>query len=768
MRLSYSRMIRIKLVLGVLCATVALVGWSPSAHAQSGRAVSGHVVDPQDVPIAGARILAKDGRVLAVTDLSGQFSVPADTPAIEVTAPGFSSAAVIVDGSLPPQITLKPVAEAQSVSVTAYLSPVGLLDSPASTRNLTTTELNEAASPVLDDKIRQIPGAELFRRTSSLVANPTSQGISLRGLGSTAASRTLVLSDDIPVLDPYGAWVHWEEFPELSVKSVNVVRGGVSDLYGSSAIGGVINVVPVRPAGNTLDLLGSYGSENTTDDGFLGSLQSGKWSGLAAGGLVRTDGYITTAPSERGTVDVPSNVHSETGLVEIDRSFLSTGRAFLRGSVLNEARSNGTPVQTNATRLWRYATGADWTASSGGSLVFRVFGDDENYRQSFSIIAANRDSEALNRIGYTPAQELGAATHWTQPIGAKVVVVGGADTHDVRATDFETSYKFNEPTGTLDTSARQRQTGVYGEGMWTPTKWTIAAGGRIDHFSNFDANQWTSPPLAYNSLPNISETVFDPRLGVARRLTNNFSLTASAFRAYRAPTQNELYRTGQVGEELTKPNPNLRSERATGWETGFVLLARYNTYLRASYFWTQVNRPITALTVSTTPTLITEVRENLGQIESRGVSLDVETVPLRWLSLIGGYQYADATVTKFSQQAVTVACGHPDTTLIGCRIPQVPQNTGTLQARFSYPKIGVLSLQGRMTGSQFDNDLNTYLLHSYLRLDAYASRNIGKRFEVFATGENLFDRDIEVGRTPTLTLGTPRVGRIGIRIRLGD
>ena len=57
-----------------------------------------------------------------------------------------------------------------------------------------------------------------------------------------------------------------------------------------------------------------------------------------------------TAPYERGTVDIPSNVHAENGLVEIDRNFLSTGRAFLRGSVLNEARCNGTsdPEQCNA------------------------------------------------------------------------------------------------------------------------------------------------------------------------------------------------------------------------------------------------------------------------------------------------------------------------------------------------------------------------------------------------------------------------------------
>jgi outer membrane receptor protein involved in Fe transport len=93
---------------------------------------------------------------------------------------------------------------------------------------------------------------------------------------------------------------------------------------------------------------------------------------------------------------------------------------------------------------------------------------------------------------------------------------------------------------------------------------------------------------------------------------------------------------------------------------------------------------------------------------------------------------------------------------------------GTLQARFTYPSLGVLSFQGRMSGNQYDNDLNTYLLHSYFRLDAYASHDFGHRLELFAAGENLFDRTIEVGRTPTLSLGTPLAGRIGVRIRLGD
>ncbi len=749
-------MLPARILTSAFCSVLLLLG-PACAHAQHGNSFTGHVVDTQNSPIEGARILGKNGNVLAITDNAGQFTVDAGISDIQVKAPGFDSATVTITDSSQHQVVLKPVAETQSVSVTAYLSPLSNLDSPASTRALTTSELNESASPVLDDKIRQVPGTELFRRSSSLVANPTSQGISLRGLGSTAASRTLVLSDDIPVLDPYGAWIHWEEMPELSIKSVDVVRGGASDLYGSSAIGGVINLLPVRPAGDTLDLLGSYGSESTTDDGFLGSLQSGKWSGLAAGGLIATDGYILTAPFQRGTIDVPSNVHAQNALVEIDRDFLSTGQIFLRGNFFNESRSNGTPLQSNGTRLWRYATGANWTAASGGSLVVRLFGDDEHYRQSYSSIAANRDSETFTRFGLTPADELGAAANWTQPIGTRLIIVGGADTHDVRATDYETSYKSNVPSGVVDTSARQRQTGVYGEALWTPAKWTLTAGGRIDHFSNFDATQWTSPPLKETNLPDFSQTVFDPRLGVVRRVTSNFSLTASAFRAYRAPTQNELYRTGQVGQELTRPNPNLRSERATGWETGVVLVTRYNTTLRTSYFWTVVNDPITALTISTTPTLITDMRENLGQIRSRGVSFDAETTPARWVSLIGGYQYADATVTKFA-----------DPSLVGNWIPQVAHNTGTLQVRFQDPRLGILSLQARDSGQQYDNATNTFLLHGYFRLDAYASHDFGHRFQVFAAGENLFDRTIEVGKTPTLTLGTPAVARFGIRIRLGE
>ncbi len=480
-------------------------------------------------------------------------------------------------------------------------------------------------------------------------------------------------------------------------------------------------------------------------------MKAGKWSGLLSSQLIATDGYVLIAPSARGPIDTPYNVHAQNGLTEFDHALGSGGRFFLRGSILNEDRHNGTPIQINSTRLWRYAAGADWS-----NLVLRVFGDTEHYSQTFSSIAASRKSETQTRLGKNPAGELGAAGHWHQTVGSHVLLLAGADIHDVRAADYETL--FTGAKGYLNTTARQRQSGAYGEVLFTPPAWTVSLSGRVDHFSNFDANQYktATAPL---KLPALNETVFDPRLGITRRITSTLALNASAFRAYRAPTENELYRTGQVGSQTTQPNPNLRSERATGWEAGVHAdLPSVGSTVRVSYFWTRINRPITALTLSSTPSSVLLKRENLGQIESRGISVDFASRPASWVGIEGGYQYADATVTSYTQQPQ----------IVGNWIPQVARNMATTQLTFSRRRLGLLSLQGRLSGRQYDDDANQFLLHSYFRFGAYASHDFGHRLTAFAAGDNLFDRTIEAGKTPTLTLASPRVARFGLRINFGE
>ncbi|MFP5226245.1 MAG: TonB-dependent receptor [Acidobacteriota bacterium] len=719
-----------------------------AVSAQTGVAIHGTVRTAHGDPIPSATITDVDGHRLAVSAADGSFTLSHPPAQIEISAAHYVADVVTITGREPLSVILRQPLE--TVTVTAYRSPLGSSDSPASTRVMDTQQLQESATPSLSGKLREVPGFELFRRSSSLVANPTTEGVSLRGLGSTAASRSLVVLDDIPLNDPFGGWIHWGELPELAIQSVEVVRGGASDLYGSSAIGGVISIIPVRPRTSGLEIATSGGSESTLDDGVLATLKRGPWSGLASAGLIATDGYTLIAPDLRGPIDQPSNVHSQSGLAEFERSLPGGGRIFARGNILNEIRHNGTPFTWNSTRLWREAAGVDWH-----SFALRLFGDSEHYRQTFSAVRPPRVTETPTRAAFDPADELGAALRWRHSMGTRAFVLAGADTHDVRAQDSELALI---PNTTLDTSARQRQTGVWGELMFTPAQWTIIGSARVDHFSNFNARQFSST-AAPVQLPSFSETVFDPRLGIVRRITPSLSVSASGFRAYRAPTENELYRTGQVAQQVTEPNPNLRSERATGWETGFQDdIRRFGSSLRVSYFWTQVNRPITALTLSTTPTSELLKRENLGQIESRGISLDYAMQPASWINIEGGYQLADATVTQFA----------PEPQLIGNWIPQVARNMATAQVRLSRPRIGILSLQGRLSGRQFDDDRNRYLLHSYFRFDAYGEHNFGRHLVAFAAGENLFDRSIEVGKTPLTTLGTPRLARVGLRLNFGE
>ncbi len=642
----------------------------------------------------------------------------------------------------------------EQVTVTASRSALSTAEGATDTRVVTHTELQQAPGFALDDSLRQVPGFELYRRTSSWVANPGTQGISLRGLGSTAASRTLVLSDEVPFNDPFGGYVHWDEIPRLAVRDVEVMRGGASDLYGSSAIGGVINVFPAEPGAARFVADGGYGGLDTPFGDVLATDAWRQWSALVASSFLRTDGYILTAPAFRGSVDIPYNVHDQSGRVEVRRAF-GWGDAFVRGNVLNEARNNGTPLQTNATRLWRYVGGADWVLPHEGRAYLRLYGSDQGYRQSYSAIAPNRDSERLTDLQRVPSQELGLASQWAQTFAKELTLVAGVDVHDVRADDDERPVA-GGVVGTLkSTTARQRDTGGYGEALWEHRQWSAALSGRVDRFRSFDAMQFAP---ARTLLPGHDETMLDWRLGVVRRLPHTFALDASVYRAFRGPTLNELYRNSQVGQIIELGNPLLRSERATGWEAGVVSHWKQRATLHASYFWTEVNRPVSFVDLFASATTVTEQRQNLGQIRSQGLSLDVTAHPLPWLEASGGYQFADAIVTQFTAEP----------SLVGNWLPEVARNTGSVQVRATSARLGTLNLIARDSGRVFDDSENTLLLHGYFRLDAYYEHAWGRHATFYGSVQNLLDRNIDAGRTPVLTLATPRVAMGGLRVQWGQ
>ncbi|WP_035359153.1 TonB-dependent receptor [Edaphobacter aggregans] len=734
----------------VRVALVWVLGWSVAAVAAE-RAVMVCVKDERGAAVAGAVVASGGAEV--TTDASGcaQVRVEGAQSVVAVLHEGFAAATQAAGGSDELDVVLRVAGASSVVEVTAARTPLALDASASSVRTMPAVELKEIPGFTLDDRLRQVAGFQLFRRTSSWVANPTTQGTSLRGLGSTAASRTLVLSDQVPLNDAFGGWIHWNEIPQLAMREVEVMRGGASDLYGSSAIGGVIDVVPVVPEGFGYGLEASGASESTsTVNGLLAGTVKGV-SGLGAMTLFRTGGYILTAPEVRGPVDVPSNVHSQSGRLEFRHGMGTDSAVFLRGNLLNEARSNGTPLTTNATRIWRYAGGGDWNGTSAGRFLLRLHGANQGYRQSFSSVAPGRATERLTRLQEVPSAQLGAVGQWARTFGAWTAVAG-ADVLDTRGTDNETPVVNGLLLGTVSTSARQRDTGVYGELLWQPKTWSVALSSRVDHFASFDARQVAATPVPV--LPEIAETIFDPRLGVVKQLRGGVSLTASAFRAFRGPSLNELYRTGQVGQQTTLANPALRSERATGWEAGGLVNLHRIGSVRASYFWTQVNRPVAAVALVTTPTSQLLQRQNLGQLTSKGVTLEAEIRPVEFIVVKAGYQYADSTVTKFQA----------DPTLVGKWTAQVPRNSASVEARMEKERWGVFGVYLRTSGQQFDDSANQYRLAPYAQVDLYAEHAFGRMVKVWASVQNVADTRVEAGRTPLLTLGAPRIVAGGIRL----
>jgi len=255
------------------------------------------------------------------------------------------------------------------------------------------------------------------------------------------------------------------------------------------------------------------------------------------------------------------------------------------------------------------------------------------------------------------------------------------------------------------------------------------------------------------------ETAFSPRVSLLHKLNDNISLMVSGYRAFRAPTLNELYRSFRVGNVLTVANDKLRAERLTGGEAG-ASFAAFDRKLnvRGTFFWSEIIRPVANVTLSVTPALITRQRQNLGRTRSRGLETEAEARITNTVTISGGYQFLDATVLSFP----------PNPSLEGLLIPQVPRHMVTFQARYSNPRRLTVSFQGRAGSEQFDDDQNQFRLDPYFTLDAFASRSLGHGVEIFGAFENLTGQRYDIGRTPLRTLGPPLLARVGVRFRLGS
>ena len=714
--------------------------------------LNGVVKDSSGAVVSGARVEVVVGtsKRVTVTDPNGEFKVsgvPASSGIVSVSAAGFESQRISWTGKSPNiEVHLRASLITQQMTVVANRTSARIVDTPTSVVVLSPSVLSTTAALTTDDMLRQVPGFSLFRRSDSRTANPTSQGVSLRGLGASGASRALVLADGFPLNDPFGGWVYWDRVPRAEIARIEVANGGASHLYGSDALGGVINIFRTPLSENRVSLELAEGNEHTPNLSVAGTKTIGSWSLGAASDLFRTDGYINIPPSLRGPVDKPVNSQHASGEVSIGRQ-LSRGDLFARYSLLGESRHNGTSMQSNSTTVRETNLGANWHSDELGALSLRGYASYGNYYQTFSSIAPDRSSETLVRIQRVPAQRVGVSAQWSKPLGNRQNIVAGVEEWNVhgQSNEFITA-----TSSTTSAGGREVNWAAYGEDIVrvTPRSF-LTISGRIDHWLDFHAFSQNA------ALPDRTETFFSPRAALLHHINSHVAFTASAYRSFRAPTLNELYRSFRLGNILTLANKNLRAERLTGVEAGSIVTG-WNERLifRGNFFWNDITRPVANVTLSQTPSLITRERENLGRTRSRGVELEAEAQVTRGVWFSGGYQYTDASVTQ------------GDSALVGRRIAQIPRNQFEIQARYSRTSL-TAGMQARFVGEQFDDDLNVFLLRRYFTLDALVAYPLRPGVEIFGAAENLLNQRIDVGRTPVLTVGPPVLVRAGVRLQFG-
>jgi outer membrane receptor protein involved in Fe transport len=750
-------------LLGLLFLLTLGVG---GLRASAVSSLEGTVHDASGAPIAGAEVVLtlRYAKLRTHSDAQGRF-VLADaggaSGTLTVTAPGFAR----VDLPWHPEerqdgvdIVLPVSRVEERVTVTA----AGETPQP----NVATIDretLETSGAMTVEGTLREVPGFKLFRRTPGWSTNGTTGGVSLRGVGANAASRALVLEDGIPAADPYGAWVYWGQFVGAAIDRIEVVQGSESDLYGSEAMGGVVNVIRKNPLETRFTADTTFGSSDTPIGSAMGSVQVGKWNVAASGEGFNTNGYMPLAASERGTVDTVVNSEHRTGDLLLERLFGGNARAFLGGNYYQEARQNGTVLQVNSADLRQLRAGADFTSRLLGSFGLRVFGGTESLWQTFSAVSADRNSELLTRYQTVPVSQMGSSVLWSRPAGSRQMLLAGVDTQWVSGDDLEVAYTAGTPTANLNNGGSQRTIGLYGEDrIRLMSKLLLSIGARVDDWANQNGHEITTPiggsVKAVSTLyPDRYETAFNPRAAARYSITRALTAFASVGRSFRAPSLDELYRSFRVGNEVTNANPNLVAERLTGGEAGLSSRIGGRVVLRGSYFYDIITDPVSNVTLTSTPTLITLERENLGRTRSEGVDVSAQTRITQTITLETAYQYSAAVVLSFPANA----------SLVGLTVPQVPRNVATSQLRYSNPKILTFAMQARYVGKQFDDDLNQFPLNGFFTADAYLSRRIRRGIEVYGAAENIFDRRYQVARTPIVQLGPPVMARAGLRLTFG-
>lgn len=630
----------------------------------------------------------------------------------------------------------------------------------------------------LDEALATVPAVSLFRRTSSLGANPTTQGISLRAIAPSGAGRTLVTLDGEPLNDPFGGWVIWSQIAPESLEGLDIVRGAGAGPYGAGAMTGVVALRERDGPGGVLDAsVGEYGGRRIAA---ATTLTGGPVSLTGSALHERSDGYVPVRGDSAGAADTSLDLEARNAALRADIGIDDATALSLRASAYDEERGSGLAGARSAASGHGYsATLARTPGRDHLGWRAQIWRRESDFANSSVAVAPGRGATTPANHQYaTPAVGWGG----NLALRRSALEVGGGRLEwesgaDARFSEGETQERFRFMAGefTRDRFAGGETSvmGAYAEGSWTGGPWLVAGGLRLDHWENaagrrLELDRATGLPTLDETYPDRSGDVFSARLGVRRELNAGLAVRAAAYSGFRPPTLNELHRPFRVGNDLTEANAALEPERLRGIEAGLSLDGARTTF-GATVFVNRIEDAIVNVTIGAGPGVIPALaragfipaggvlrqRRNAGVIDAAGVELSAEH-RFDHVTVVGAISATDAQVDG----------GSAAPQLTGLRPAQAPVFSATAGLDWRTSDRLTLSARARYESRRFDDDLNSRVLGAAFTADARAEWRVREGVVLYAAADNLFDVDVEAAETADGVegFGPPRTIRAGVSL----
>ena len=769
-----------------------LVLISPAAHAQ--RAITGSVADEQGRAITNAAVrlesLAGSTARTAATDGEGRFSfkdVQASRAIVAVDAPNFERAVREVappDGDV--KIVLRLRAVSQQITVAASGFAEDLDDAPRAAAVLTREDLDRRMEYTVADALRQAAGV----RITQLGGPGASTNIRIRGL---RAQDTAVLIDGMRFRDPAAtqgdASAFGADFLSLNISRIEVLRGCGSALFGTNAMGGVVNIV--SDAGG-----GKLRADFLAEGGGLGFLhtQARVAGGFRADRFTYSLGLAHVNVLEGVDGDDRSRNSSLQSLAQYRATpkLLLSARLFANNTFLglnnspslspgaprtgivnaiplsdaeNARREQGMPFALGDATVYQSTNDPD--SRRAAWLNSALFAADYqptarlNYRFAYQLVDTHRGfPNGPGGIGFQPrvhddsnfdgrVDTLQARMNWT---AGRQIFNGG---FEWERESFDNASVSRGVTAAADSSNRarvsQRSYAVYGEERWRflRSRLQVTLSGRIQRFDlslplltgglgPYLAGAVPSPPAAYTGDAAVMYRV--EKTGT--------KLRAHMGNAYRAPSLYERYGTGFFGGAFTPyGDPRLESERSLGGDAGIdQYFGNRRARLSATYFYTQLRSVIGfdfsgLINRTTDPFGRTSGYFNTDGGLARGVEIEGQVAGWRGFGLTGSYTHT----RTLERRAIALGT---------LRTPRIYAHTVSINATQTFRRV---TLTGTFFGSPEYLGVISGRAVSWpgpRKLDATAAYKInrGERWkpELFVRSQNLLDqRYFEDGfRTP--------------------